>query len=103
MLREKKKIEEEIQKLKSEDPFLDEDRLTDNKPEEDAQEEIGHETVEAQIRSLENTLKEIDLALKRIEKGTYGKCSLCGGLIEKERLELIPYARYCSRCQKKIG
>lgn len=102
LLEEKQKIEKEIEILKREDPFKDIDRLTDNKPEEDAQEEIVHETIEAQINALSETLQEIEKALKRIRKGTYGKCELCDKPIEKERLDLVPYARFCSKCQKKI-
>jgi RNA polymerase-binding transcription factor DksA len=37
-------------------------------------------------------------ALDRIEKGTYGKCEACGKPIAAERLEAIPYTRYCVKC-----
>jgi len=37
----------------------------------------------------------IDEALERIEKGTYGKCIVCGEEISYERLEAVPYAKYC--------
>ena len=40
-------------------------------------------------------LKEIDDALQRIEKGTYGICETTGKLIAKARLEAKPWARYC--------
>lgn len=39
------------------------------------------------------TIEEIDAALERIEKGTYGVCEYSGEPIPKERLEAIPYAR----------
>jgi len=48
-----------------------------------------------------NMLKEIDIALAKIEKGTYGICELCGREIGEKRLKHIPYARYCIECQKK--
>lgn len=39
-------------------------------------------------------IKEIDDALVRIEKGTYGVCELTGKPIKVERLEELPWARY---------
>ena len=40
-------------------------------------------------------LTEIEDALKRIEEGVYGICEGTGQFIEKERLEAIPWTRYC--------
>lgn len=40
-----------------------------------------------------HTVEEIDAALDRVEKGTYGICEYSGERIPKERLEAIPYAR----------
>jgi RNA polymerase-binding transcription factor DksA len=47
-------------------------------------------------RSAESrTLREIDLALKRIADGSYGLCVICGKPIAKARLEVMPHARHC--------
>ena len=43
-------------------------------------------------------LMEIDIALSRIENGTYGICEMNGEPIPKARLEAIPWARYCVAC-----
>ena len=40
-------------------------------------------------------LKEIDDALQRIEKSTYGICEGTGKPIPKSRLDARPWARYC--------
>lgn len=48
-----------------------------------------------------NILNEIDIALRKIENGTYGICELCKKQIEVKRLKAIPYSRYCIECQKK--
>lgn len=48
-------------------------------------------------------LNYLEDALKRIEKGTYGFCTDCGKLIEKERLEAVPHAQLCIRCKTKRG
>lgn len=46
-------------------------------------------------------LDEIELALRRIEKGTYGNCELCQCKIAPERLEVLPWVRCCITCQQK--
>lgn len=40
-------------------------------------------------------LKEIDAALLRMEKGTYGLCEATHRPISKQRLRAQPWARYC--------
>ncbi len=45
-------------------------------------------------------LKEIDSALKRIEKGTYGICEMCDESISIGRLRAKPYARFCTPCRE---
>ena len=47
----------------------------------------------AVINQLESQLAEVNAALDRISKGTYGTCETCGKPIEKERLEANPSAR----------
>ena len=41
---------------------------------------------------------EIREAFDRIENGTFGRCENCGKPIPKERLDAIPYARWCAPC-----
>ena len=43
----------------------------------------------------QQTLSEIDAALRRIEDGSYGTCEICGRPIAPERLEAIPWAARC--------
>jgi len=42
----------------------------------------------------------IEAALRRIEKGIYGKCESCGEGINAARLKAIPWVRYCIQCQE---
>lgn len=44
-------------------------------------------------------LYHIDMALERIENGTYGLCQSCGKPISEERLEAVPHARLCIQCK----
>ena len=46
-------------------------------------------------------LRAIDHALESIEKGTYGRCEICGGEISTQRLEAIPYTTLCLHCKKE--
>ena len=45
-------------------------------------------------------LQQIDVALARIEEGSYGICTNCGRPIPEERLEARPWATLCIDCQK---
>jgi DnaK suppressor protein len=44
-------------------------------------------------------VEEIDDALHKITRGTYGICEGCGELIAKARLEALPYAKLCIACK----
>src|ERR1700752_3228345 len=44
---------------------------------------------------LSGLLQEIDLALERLHKGTFGVCEICSGGIEPEHLLANPVARIC--------
>ncbi len=48
----------------------------------------------------EHLLAEVDAALARIEQGVYGICVACGGRINEERLEALPWATKCIRCKR---
>ena len=48
-------------------------------------------------------LNHLEDALLRIDKGEYGRCTICGKLIEKERLEAVPHAQQCLDCKLRSG
>lgn len=48
--------------------------------------------------SLELQLVDIESALEKIKKGTYGKCEKCGKDISEERLKAYPEAKTCNEC-----
>ena len=47
------------------------------------------------------TLQKIDEALLRIEKGGFGTCQNCQKEIGIDRLEAMPFARFCIDCERK--
>ena len=48
-----------------------------------------------------SSLREVEEALARINKGSYGKCEKCGAKIEVKRLTAVPQTRHCFGCQAK--
>lgn len=70
--------------------------------------DTGSETFEVEKgRALEanemSLLDKIDDALRAIDDGTYGKCKSCGKEIDRGRLEFLPYAVNCIKCQDVIS
>lgn len=49
----------------------------------------------------QDQLQQIEAALARVADGSYGICLDCGEPIPVERLEILPYATTCVRCQSK--
>ncbi|HEX9629524.1 MAG TPA: TraR/DksA family transcriptional regulator [Pyrinomonadaceae bacterium] len=45
-------------------------------------------------------LNLIDEALERMDDSGYGKCIRCGQPLPEKRLEAVPWARHCVRCQE---
>ena len=54
------------------------------------------------LSSDQDAVYEIDEALKRIEKGTYGRCELTDKAIPKTRLNAVPWARYTVDSQAQL-
>jgi len=49
----------------------------------------------------EQTFRQVQAALDRINDGSYGKCIDCGRQIEDARLEAVPWTPYCREDQEK--
>ncbi len=56
---------------------------------------------ESLVWNIKDMLNKINDSLSRIKEGTYGICTECSQEISIERLEAIPYAENCLRCQSK--
>jgi RNA polymerase-binding transcription factor DksA len=54
------------------------------------------------LSSDQDAIYEIEEALKRIEKNTYGVCELTGKAIPKARLEAIPWTRFTVVAQAQL-
>ncbi|MCB9188956.1 MAG: TraR/DksA family transcriptional regulator [Flavobacteriales bacterium] len=59
---------------------------------EDGSETLMREEMANLANRKEKFIKNLEMALVRIENGTYGVCRATGKLISKERLKLVPHA-----------
>ncbi len=50
----------------------------------------------------QQTLMDVEAALRRIEDGSFGTCEVCGKPIGAERLAAIPWARLCIDDQRRL-
>jgi len=53
----------------------------------------------ALLESLDQTVRQIDAALERLNTGAYGRCDACGEGIPIARLRAVPFATRCVPCQ----
>jgi DnaK suppressor protein len=45
-------------------------------------------------------LEQVEAALERILTGTFGTCQQCGGAIDAQRIQAVPYASRCITCAR---
>ncbi len=93
---EKVRLTKRISELTVQDPFSDPDRTNDNAASDmEASEESNHDRVAALVEELKVQLANIDASLGHIADGTYGFCSVCGNMIDTDRLSAMPTATLC--------
>ncbi len=54
--------------------------------------------ITALLHQARRTLRAIDEAIERSQRGTYGICEMCGTTIDPERLDALPTAKHCMSC-----
>lgn len=100
---EKVEISNRMVELKKDDPFSDPDYSNDNAAvDNDVREQETHQRIEAEMNTLKDKLTNVENALKRLEKGTYGYCKRCNQEIPEKRLQLVPETSYCVQCESDI-
>ncbi len=63
----------------------------------------AHEEVTSQMAEVESReLGLIEEALNRMSDGNYGNCEECEKAIPLARLEALPYASHCIKCQMQV-
>lgn len=106
LLEEKAVLEKELKKIARKDPKMKDDwdaKFPQFTPEESGShsslEESADEVEEYEVNletehAFETKLRDVNLALEKIEKSEYGACEKCGKEIPEDRLEANPAARY---------
>ena len=107
LLDERARVQEALNFLHEENPGSMEDETqeiqSDNHPGDVATITLDREIDYTLEENEERVLKDIDAALERIDKGTFGICQTCGKPIDPERLEALPYTTQCIDCKRKEG
>ena len=76
----------------------------DRVSEEDQAQHSLQEAVSLRLNGFEYLqLRQIQQALDRLLLGEYGICLSCEGSIAAKRLQALPWAKYCVKCQERIG
>lgn len=100
LLRQQKKVEDDIKSLEDDDPVMENALAEASEPGTDSWLADTHSRVVAVKQSLIDMLYKTKDALVRIKTGKYGNCENCGKQIEPERLEVMPTATLCIACSK---
>lgn len=95
---DKARILNHTEKIKNDDIKLQAEDLPD---EVDLASSELNQSIFLRLRDRERVLlQKIELALSKIEQGTYGVCESCEDAIESKRLEVRPTAELCIRCKE---
>ena len=100
---ERKRLGEELEQLQSSGSSPNERREGSpfGKREEEATEVLELEKRLALEKRIREDLASVEHALDKFEKGTYGRCDVCGQQIAHARLEALPQASLCVSCKSK--
>jgi RNA polymerase-binding transcription factor DksA len=104
LLGERERVEHSLKLLHVESPASNGDEAE----EETVDNHLGDAASVTLAREIDNSLEDnldhvreaINLALKRLEEGTFGTCTSCGKMIAAARLEAMPYATKCIECKR---
>lgn len=105
LLKERQQYESEIANLESGgvrgDTFQADEMMdnVDQHPADAATEMFEREKNFTLLRSLQESLQNVNDALHKFDEGTYGMCANCGKPIAEKRLRALPEATYCIECQ----
>jgi len=98
LLEKRRAVLDRARKTLTEDMTLDPSDLPD---EMDLASSEYFQSFEFRLRGRDKSLlAKLDLALKKIEEGTFGTCESCEEPIGKKRLEARPETSLCIRCKE---
>ncbi len=102
LLREQARLRRDIEGMNTDELSTDAEIGVGNHMADDATEVFNQEAQLSLRHNDQHILSEINDALRRMDRGTYGTCERCGREIDYARLEAEPYARFCLDDQRLI-
>ena len=88
-----RRLEQEVQSLDAEATQDSADRCVIS---------LSKESLFERSSQRRTVLRLIEAALKRIADGSFGICVGCGGEIQDQRLQALPWTQFCLPCQEEI-
>lgn len=106
LLEEKARLQEELKEVESGNLTESQSVISGENAYEDHFADSGTATFERERdlsleRNVKDLLQRVEMALKSLEKGTFGICRRCGKEIDPARLKALPYADLCIDCKRK--
>lgn len=107
LVTEKAKLEKELSHFAHRDPQSPGTFVTEYKDVGSDEGENAYEVAQfsdnlSLEQELESALKDVNSALKAIDKGMYGSCKYCKQAITEERLKIRPTSTSCVACKKTL-
>ncbi|MEY4722914.1 MAG: hypothetical protein RLZZ324_427 [Candidatus Parcubacteria bacterium] len=107
LLKEETRLKGELAEFASQNPKNTDDYDAKfpnmgDKEDENAEEVSTYSTNLTLERTLEGNLRDVEKALERIKKGTYGTCKYCNKPIDEKRLRARPSSSSCIDCKKSF-
>ncbi len=101
LVKDQKRLVEELEQLRAAAQPTEERREGSpfGKREEEATESLELERRLALEKQIREQLNEVEPALQKCDKETYGLCEKCGKPIDIERREALPQAKLCLDCK----
>ena len=108
LLAERERLKKELAEIEERAARINEgEGATELSAYEDHPADLASETFEREktlaiAENVQNLLARVENALSKIRHGSYGICDLCGRPIPRRRLEVIPFATLCLKCQERL-
>jgi RNA polymerase-binding protein DksA len=108
LLAERERLEQELREIETRAARMnDTERASELSAYEDHPADLASETFEREKdlaigESVASLLNQVNTALEKIERGTFGICDACRRPIKKARLQAIPFATLCVDCQDQL-
>jgi DnaK suppressor protein len=103
---EETRLRAELAEFAAQDPKNRENYMASTSSSDDETDAAAEATTLEDTRvleeSLEGQLRDVESALERMEKGTYGICKYCAKPIDEKRLRARPESSSCIECKKSL-